>query len=171
MCCNIAMMNYNDLSIWCYTMLYMSFKYKFILQAIHNRLPCGAIFDFMDYIQPDANNWRRSSEINTGLALQLAIITSWFNFFAWCSACSINFIMARRRLQSLGEKFCCCCWSWVRRSRSSLATLVRHAWRTTCTCASRGISLDTKCRTTLIDMLMVYIYIFFFFIYAFYTQR
>lgn len=79
------------------------------VQAIHNRLPCGAIFDFMDYIQPDANNWRRSSEINTGLALQLAIITSWFNFFAWCSACSINFIMARRRLQSLGEKFCCCC--------------------------------------------------------------
>ncbi|EZA56608.1 hypothetical protein DMN91_002565 [Ooceraea biroi] len=68
------------------------------VQAIHNRLPCGAIFDFMDYVQPDTNNWRRSSEINTGIALQLAIVTSWFNFFAWFAACTINIIMARRRL-------------------------------------------------------------------------
>ncbi|EFN70593.1 hypothetical protein EAG_03184 [Camponotus floridanus] len=79
------------------------------IQVIHNRLPCSAIFDFMDYLHPDTNNWRRGSEINTGLALQLAIFTSWFNFFAWLIACLINFIMARKRLRNLGEKFCCCC--------------------------------------------------------------
>lgn len=79
------------------------------IQVIHNRLPCGAIFDFMDYLQPDANDWRRSSEINTGIALQLAILTTWFNFFAWMVACSINLTMARKRLRDLGERFCCCC--------------------------------------------------------------
>ncbi|KAL0127975.1 hypothetical protein PUN28_003316 [Cardiocondyla obscurior] len=78
------------------------------IQAIHDRLPCGAIFDFMDYIQPDRNHWRRD-EMNTGIALQLAICTSWFNFFAWLVACSINFIMARKRKHNLIEKFCCCC--------------------------------------------------------------
>lgn len=79
-----------------------------LLQAIHNRLPCGAIFDFMDYVQPDANDWRRGNEINTGIALQLAISTSWFNFISWFATCSINLIMARKRLHNLGEKFCCC---------------------------------------------------------------
>lgn len=77
-------------------------------EAIHNRLSCGAIFDFMDYLQPDKNHWRRT-EMNTGLALQLAICMSWFNFFAWLTACSMNFIMARKRQRNLGEKFCCCC--------------------------------------------------------------
>lgn len=79
------------------------------IQAIHNRLSCGAIFDFMDYLHPDTNNWTRGSEINTGIALQLAISTSWFNLFAWLIACLINFIMAKKRLHDLGEKFCCCC--------------------------------------------------------------
>lgn len=79
-------------------------------QVIHNRLSCGAIFDFMDYLHPDTNNWSRGSEINTGIALQLAISTSWLNFFAWLVACLINFIMARKRLHDLREKFCCCCW-------------------------------------------------------------
>lgn len=76
---------------------------------IHSRLPCGAIFDYMDYLQPDANKWVRGSEINTGIALQIAISTSWLNFFAWLGAFSINMVMARKRLHSLGEKFCCCC--------------------------------------------------------------
>lgn len=77
---------------------------------IHDRLPCGAIFDYMDYLQPDANNWRRASEINTGVALQLAVCASWFTYFAWFLACLINFGMARKRLRNTGEKFCFCCW-------------------------------------------------------------
>ncbi|KAL6268441.1 hypothetical protein P5V15_001576 [Pogonomyrmex californicus] len=79
------------------------------IQVIHNRLPCGAIFDFMDYIKPDTNYWVRGSEIHTGIALQIAITTSWLNFFVWLTACSINFIMARKRQRNLGEKSCCCC--------------------------------------------------------------
>ncbi|XP_014474929.1 PREDICTED: uncharacterized protein LOC106744554 [Dinoponera quadriceps] len=79
------------------------------VQVIHDRLACGTIFDYMDYLHPDANNWVRGAEINTGLALQLAISTSWLNFFAWLAAFSVNMVMARKRLHSLGEKFCCCC--------------------------------------------------------------
>lgn len=45
--------------------------------AIHFRLACQAIYDFMDYIQKDAPNSRRGDFINTGVALQLAIITAW----------------------------------------------------------------------------------------------
>ncbi|XP_015590217.1 uncharacterized protein LOC107265348 [Cephus cinctus] len=78
-------------------------------QAIHNRLSCGAILDFMDYIHPDTNNWRRGDEINTGLALQFSITTSWFNLFVWVGIFVISTIMARRRNKSLGEKLCCCC--------------------------------------------------------------
>ncbi|XP_058804300.1 uncharacterized protein LOC131671696 isoform X2 [Phymastichus coffea] len=78
------------------------------LQAIHNRLSCGAILDFMDYIQPDANNWRRGDIINTGLALQIALISSWCNFFIWATVFFINLNMARQRLKSLDEKLFCC---------------------------------------------------------------
>lgn len=79
------------------------------VQVIHNRLSCGAILDYMDYLQPDANNWRRGTEINTGLALQIAITTSWFNFFAWLCIIVINFRMARDRRNELNETTCCCC--------------------------------------------------------------
>ncbi|XP_012264403.1 uncharacterized protein LOC105690852 [Athalia rosae] len=78
------------------------------VQVIYNRLSCGAIFDYMDYLQPDANNWRRGDEINTGLAMQTAITTSWFNFFTWLVIIVINFIMARKRRNNLNEQGCCC---------------------------------------------------------------
>lgn len=93
------------------------------LQAIHNRLPCGAIFDFMDYIQPDANNWRRGDEINTGLSLQLSIISAWFNFFTWISIFTINFIMSRRRVHSTGEKFCCFFWNLKKKKKKKKNTV------------------------------------------------
>ncbi|CAB0030787.1 unnamed protein product [Trichogramma brassicae] len=63
------------------------------IKVIRNRLSCGAIFDYMDYIQPDANNWRRGESINTGLALQLSITTSSINFFLLIIICLINFYM------------------------------------------------------------------------------
>lgn len=46
-------------------------------------MSCQAIFDFMDYIQKDAPNSRRGDFINTGIALQLALITSWFAVILW----------------------------------------------------------------------------------------
>ncbi|XP_068628859.1 uncharacterized protein [Battus philenor] len=51
--------------------------------AIHFRLGCQAIFDFMDYIQKDAPNSRRGELIFTGVALQLAIIASWVSVCLW----------------------------------------------------------------------------------------
>ncbi|XP_045761469.1 uncharacterized protein LOC123864813 [Maniola jurtina] len=51
--------------------------------TIHFRLSCQSIFDFMDYIQKDAPNSRRGNFINTGIALQIALITTWFAVFLW----------------------------------------------------------------------------------------
>lgn len=76
---------------------------------IYGRLSCGAILDYMDYLQPDANNWRRGDEINTGVSLQLSITTSWLNFFTFLIISVVNFVMARERHRGLGEKLCCCC--------------------------------------------------------------
>ncbi|CAL7934802.1 unnamed protein product [Xylocopa violacea] len=71
-------------------------------EVLHNRLSCGAIFDFMDYLQSDTNNWTQlGKEIDTGFALRLAIVSTWFNFLAWMLAFLLNTLMARKQ-------FCCC---------------------------------------------------------------
>ncbi|XP_078037946.1 uncharacterized protein LOC144470543 [Augochlora pura] len=70
-------------------------------EVIHNRLSCGPIFDFMDYLQPDETYWRRDKQIDTGFALRLAIVSTWLNYSAWTFICLLSVIMARRRL-------CCC---------------------------------------------------------------
>lgn len=75
--------------------------------VIRHRLTCGAIFDYMDYLQPDANNFRRGEEINTGFALQLAIVCTWLNFFTWVIIFLFCFLMARKKCNALGETFCC----------------------------------------------------------------
>ncbi|XP_076174888.1 uncharacterized protein LOC143150485 [Ptiloglossa arizonensis] len=67
-------------------------------EVIHNRLSCGAIFDFMDYLQPDVTDWRHNKQIDTGFALRLAIISTWLNFCVWICAFLLNVIMARKRL-------------------------------------------------------------------------
>ncbi|XP_032515349.2 uncharacterized protein LOC116768673 [Danaus plexippus] len=51
--------------------------------AIHFRLGCQAIFDFMDYILKDAPNSRRGDFINTGISLQIALITTWLAVVIW----------------------------------------------------------------------------------------
>ncbi|XP_015430628.1 PREDICTED: uncharacterized protein LOC107187133 [Dufourea novaeangliae] len=71
-------------------------------EAIHNRLSCGAIFDFMDYLQSTESSWRSGSRIDTGFALRLAVISTWLNFFDWAFVFLLSVIMARRRL------FSCC---------------------------------------------------------------
>ncbi|XP_074104917.1 uncharacterized protein LOC141531209 isoform X2 [Cotesia typhae] len=76
--------------------------------AVHNRLSCSAIFDYMDYIEPDSNNWRRGDEMNTGLALLFALISIWSNFIIWIIIFIINFVMARQRHRNSSEKSCCC---------------------------------------------------------------
>ncbi|XP_053980470.1 uncharacterized protein LOC128877308 [Hylaeus volcanicus] len=70
-------------------------------ELIHDRLSCGAIFDFMDYLEPQLADWRRDKLVDTGIALQLAIIFTWLNVCAWILAFLLNFVMARKRI-------CCC---------------------------------------------------------------
>ncbi|CAG4963641.1 unnamed protein product [Parnassius apollo] len=47
------------------------------------RLSCQAILDFMDYIQKNAPDSQRGDFINTGVALQIAIFTSWIAVSLW----------------------------------------------------------------------------------------
>lgn len=64
-----------------------------VLPVIHGRLSCNAIFDFMDYIQPDTGNAYREGFINTGLDLTIGIIASFFSWilFAFTSFYNIKF--------------------------------------------------------------------------------
>jgi hypothetical protein len=68
--------------------------------AINARLSCGAIFDFMDYLEPvtrpfqrkeyvnynrphEEKDFERGPFINTGLSLQIALSSAWINFVVW----------------------------------------------------------------------------------------
>ncbi|CAK1548626.1 unnamed protein product [Leptosia nina] len=62
--------------------------------AIHFRLSCQAIFDFMDYIQKDAPNSRRGDFINTGISMEIAIITSWLAVVLWIAVAVYTAIRA-----------------------------------------------------------------------------
>ena len=42
-------------------------------EVIHRRLSCGAIFDFMDYLQPNDSAWNRAKPPDSGVMLRLAI--------------------------------------------------------------------------------------------------
>ncbi|XP_041974338.1 uncharacterized protein LOC121729781 [Aricia agestis] len=64
--------------------------------AIHFRLSCQAIFDFMDYIQKDAPNSRRGDFINTGVALHLALISSWIAVILWITVSVYTAVRAYR---------------------------------------------------------------------------
>ncbi|XP_022917783.1 uncharacterized protein [Onthophagus taurus] len=55
-----------------------------VIPVIHNRLDCNAIFDFMDYIEPDTAIARRDGTINTAASLITGLIASclsWVLFF------------------------------------------------------------------------------------------
>ncbi|XP_053601217.1 uncharacterized protein LOC128669963 [Plodia interpunctella] len=55
------------------------------ITAIHFRLTCQAIFDFMDYLLRNTlqSSASRAEFINTGLSLQLALISSWVAVIFW----------------------------------------------------------------------------------------
>lgn len=86
-------------------------------KVIYDRLQCGAVFDFMDYMEPftrpffvkDESRLRptdprrdfyRGQMINTGATLQLAIVCLWFNFATWLIVSIIYCIIV---------KWCKCC--------------------------------------------------------------
>ncbi|XP_026764026.2 uncharacterized protein LOC113522520 [Galleria mellonella] len=64
------------------------------VSVIHFRLTCQAIFDFMDYLQKNAPNSRRGEFINTGVALQIALITSWVAVALWIGVVILTSIRA-----------------------------------------------------------------------------
>lgn len=72
--------------------------------AIHFRLTCQSILDFMDYIQKDAPNSRRGDFINTGVALHLAVIASWVAVAFWIA---IVVYTARRAFRERHVLTCC----------------------------------------------------------------
>ncbi|KAF5280986.1 hypothetical protein FQA39_LY05191 [Lamprigera yunnana] len=65
-----------------------------VTPLIHERLACTAIFDFMDYIQPDSGNAYREGFINTGIDLTLGIAASFFScvLFLFSSVLNIKLI-------------------------------------------------------------------------------
>lgn len=72
--------------------------------AIHFRLACQAIFDFMDYLQKDLPNSRRGDIINTGVSLHLAMIASWFAVILWAAVTAYT---AKRAYKERGVLTCC----------------------------------------------------------------
>lgn len=66
-----------------------------ILPLIHDRLSCIAIFDFMDYIQPDSGNAYRDGFINTGADLTIGVIVSFFSWIIFLIITLINIKFAR----------------------------------------------------------------------------
>lgn len=67
------------------------------LPVIHSRLNCQAIFDFMDYVQPDSLYATRDGFINTGLDLTLGIIASFVSFLLFGAAAFINIRLSRMK--------------------------------------------------------------------------
>ncbi|RVE42759.1 hypothetical protein evm_012583 [Chilo suppressalis] len=66
------------------------------VSVIHFRLSCQSIFDFMDYLQKDAPNSRRGDYINTGVSLQLAVISSWVAVALWIAIVVYTAIRAHK---------------------------------------------------------------------------
>lgn len=67
-----------------------------LVAAIQGRISCAAVFDFMDYLHPDVNFYRRrENRINTGAALHIAIITAWFCVVLWFIVIVINIKQSR----------------------------------------------------------------------------
>ncbi|KAG6455566.1 hypothetical protein O3G_MSEX009257 [Manduca sexta] len=64
--------------------------------AIHFRLNCQAIYDFMDYIQRGISSSRGGDYINTGVSLQLALITAWAAVGLWVAVVVYAAIRAYR---------------------------------------------------------------------------
>lgn len=72
--------------------------------ALHFRLNCQAILDFMDYLLVNAPNGRRNETINTGSSLQIAIITSWIAVVIWIV---VTVYTARRAYNERDVLTCC----------------------------------------------------------------
>ncbi|XP_022199124.2 uncharacterized protein LOC111056109 [Nilaparvata lugens] len=65
---------------------------------VQERMSCSTVYDFLDYIQPEPdymeNKFRRNTYIiNTGLLLQIAIISTWLSVLAWLAIVLLNLFL------------------------------------------------------------------------------
>jgi len=69
-----------------------------IVPVIKGRLSCGAIFDFMDYLEKEVITWdrRRYGKINTAACMYIALISAWMIVFSWLFISVINIIQSKR---------------------------------------------------------------------------
>ncbi|XP_059481889.1 uncharacterized protein LOC132200441 [Neocloeon triangulifer] len=73
----------------------------YMAALIKDRLSCQAVFDFMDYLLPIKERYS-ANFINTGVALQMAIVAIWFSAVTFIMGAVICFIEALR-----GSRICC----------------------------------------------------------------
>lgn len=66
-----------------------------VIPVVHGRLSCNAIFDFMDYVQPDSGRGYREGYIDTGLDLTTGMLASFFAWVLFSVASMYNIKVAR----------------------------------------------------------------------------
>lgn len=70
-----------------------------VLNLIHSRLSCTAIFDFMDYMHPNRADTYRLGVINTAADLVIGIISSFMVWLLLSLASVLNIQLARVKRQ------------------------------------------------------------------------
>lgn len=65
------------------------------LPALHNRIACQAVFDFMDYMQLDTGNGYRDGIINTAFSLILGITSAGLSCILFIFTVIINIKLSR----------------------------------------------------------------------------
>lgn len=67
------------------------------IEVIQSRLPCNAVYDFMDYLEPITEDIIRDNFINTAAALIAGLVCSFFTFIAILVASIINVMFAKNK--------------------------------------------------------------------------
>ncbi|XP_054258743.1 uncharacterized protein LOC128983470 [Macrosteles quadrilineatus] len=69
-----------------------------LAQLVFERLSCGTVYDFLDYLQPDppllAERYRRTYNIHSAYYLLVSILTSWLDCGLWVCIAAYNVILS-----------------------------------------------------------------------------
>lgn len=67
-------------------------------QLVYERLSCGSVYDFLDYLQPDpellADKYRRTYLIHSAYYLQVSMLTAWLDCLIWSIIAAYNIRLA-----------------------------------------------------------------------------
>lgn len=79
LCCKIV-----ESTIICYLILQANGN---LAQLVFERLSCGTVLDFLDFLQPDPpllpDQYRRTYILHTAYYLEVAILSSWIDCIIW----------------------------------------------------------------------------------------